>query len=849
MHDGVESFMWPNIRAVGRFPFSYIRLEQLGVNLNGSQSEIRRKLTKKTNLTGKDLAWAAWTPGELVERIEFGNTVINYSVSDQHFEYWTLSYEYFSPFWKLTVPPTSNGSDTLKIQTRKHVVFPQCQGREENKSLCDELNDSKLFRSKMAIYSNCDCNYDSYTFKCNFHLIDLFCGQRTILSMEKIYSEYSRSRSFRKTSIAKSEYHVEYYTKDTRLDGKVNLEDCVLHCHMEVGNSYHCVWFNKLTLKESLASYCFNHDSREDIYRKVHSLCPEKCSKSKQNTYWKLMEDCGKVFTDNVTITLNNTGIKILYPVESYSFIKFLADVGGTASFFLELAIMPTIVAVTSYCSHFLFHLGQRNLLKNMRSIGKILLAISISSLFFHDLYQSIDSSEISYIGYSSRMCYKDLDCSNSAAAREWIASIFAQVSLGCTPNRTSIRDECFYYCAFGNLRNQSADSNKWMLSSMPPCSSEVTANILQQKIILDEDAFGFIDSGDIVSVCNSECYDKANISLVTGDSFYPVIEQRRQTTYLDALCLIFGLLGLYFGFSMLHLNRAIAYFFRRNSTRSFRLIKTSVTMLTVYLGVLIILQRVFIFNTKKFIIRAPIIENDLSGHQIVMTICPVVDPYYQYASYDKYSHAGIATVFDDILCYGILVKAYNKFSECFSCRLNATFQNPLFIMKVSNNISNGNIALVFNHFASEEVFWDGKIDQIVQAKATPIVVERINIFRPANSNSKPYRSVCYTRCINESINSLNSSKIAGENPYSYVQDPSFLADRVECQRKCSAHPFRFVTGRSKRERTMIHYKDFMVLKFELQPGEIIFFHLILRHDSINIFEDVYCNNFCTVDQ
>ena len=108
-----KKYRWPNIIVKEPFfPYNILRFSELGFDFHksfdlNSTPNIRERTCAKylqmplENLTGNDLAWAAWTPGELVKQVKFGNTVVNYSISDKYFEHWTLEFVDNLPQWKL----------------------------------------------------------------------------------------------------------------------------------------------------------------------------------------------------------------------------------------------------------------------------------------------------------------------------------------------------------------------------------------------------------------------------------------------------------------------------------------------------------------------------------------------------------------------------------------------------------------------------------------------------------------------------------------------------------------------------------------------------------------------------
>ena len=423
------------------FPYNILRFSKLGFDFHRNcDSNLSAYITHETcakhlempleNLTGNDLTWAAWTPGELVQQVQFGNTVVNYSITDKFFEHWTLEFVDNLPQWKLIPPPTSKASDTLTIISRKDLKFPQCQGRFENGTKCGF---SIFFCSNydMKICCNSSCHYEKfvriYNERTNQYQFEKF-------HIESINDEYGTKRITGKSKVSRTNTYIEYYTKDTDLDDEDNLDNCRMKCYIEIAKQFDCTVLTKLTLNEPLSSNCYVNQSMhlKSIKEKYESLCSNKCSNSKRESFWRLIRESGTFNSGHKKIHLENDGIKTLFPIESYSFVQLLSDVGGSAGFFLEVAIMPLVIAVFSLGLKMFLNQSTHDKLRKFGMLFKLPLILCLGILLIRDLNEIFNINDEKYVGFVSRSCSEGLSCSNSATAHDWIASIFAQASLGC---------------------------------------------------------------------------------------------------------------------------------------------------------------------------------------------------------------------------------------------------------------------------------------------------------------------------------------------------------------------------------------------------------------------------------
>ena len=777
---GKTMYKWPTIFVYeNTSPYNVLRLKQLGFDFK--QRCFAKDCSKflrfpLENLTGNDLVWASWTPGELIEQVRFGNTVINYSMSDSHFEHWSLHFEENLPYLKLTPPPTDNGFDTLSITSRTDFNFPQCRGKYENGTTCGYTTEFNCSDHEMNACCNSSCEYELILRKYNF---DKHYYAGTTLFMDMVHNEYTTTKTRTKFFVLSSSIFLEYYTKDTRLDDEVDVEDCWLECSREVTKPFNCVFLNKFTVNEPVLSNCYANKSVPlgSVLAKYSSYCGNKCSNSRQEFYWKSLRWDDIYLSGHANITLENKGIQTLFPIESYSLTQFLSDVGGSAGFFLEVAVMPLIIVLASYIARIL--LGQSKSI-NSKKFGlfcRVLLALGIGSLLIRDMYKIIDRIDVRYVAFKSKACYEGHDCVSPATAQDWLTSIYALPSLGCKPISLSTREGCLRECFLKSLSEQENDPNKWLAASIPVCSSRQSSKVLQDKVILEEHTLGFIESTVTVNLCELECSQESNVSSKTGVSFYPIEGNKALFSYLDIACSFCGLSGFYLGFSLLDITKFLRYvrsrFYRSNfSEHFFSLLQNVAIIIAVFIGFQMIFCKIFYYTTQRVLFRVTTIEQNSSTlHKLSLTICPITDPYYRYSEGETYSGLANLSIFDSLECRqdsksGMSKQTNLHQSECISCTATnhqrQTGQVNIH-SKVSSNLASDIFVLGFVHFDNEEIVWDGRVD------AAPLFVYQtyglinLDIFKPLNSDERDYQSVCYSKCIKPTIEFLEfKSKLRG---------------------------------------------------------------------------------------
>ena len=411
-----EIYRWPNIIVVEpSFPYNLLRFKELAFdfypNCDFKQTYdiIEMRTCAKylemslNNLTGNDLVWAAWTPGELVERVKFGTTVVNYSISDKFFEHWTLEFVNNLPQWKFIPPPTSKASDTLTIVSRTDVTFPECRRFKNGTKF--EFSLERCSDFEMKISCNSSCRYENFLRKYNGRVQ---MNQFVKFHVESMTDEYSMKRITGKRMIKRTNTHVEYYTKDTRFDDEHNLDDCMMKCYTEIANSYNCVFLGKFTLNKPLSSNCYVNQSKhlKSVKGRYESLCSNKCSNSKKESFWRFIKDNGTLNVGYMRIHLANNGIKNLFPIESYSFVQLLSDVGGSAGFFLEVAIMPLVIAVFSFGLKMFLNRSTRDKLRKFGMLFKLPLILVLGILLIRDLNEIFNINDEKYVGFVSSSCF-----------------------------------------------------------------------------------------------------------------------------------------------------------------------------------------------------------------------------------------------------------------------------------------------------------------------------------------------------------------------------------------------------------------------------------------------------------
>ena len=752
-------------------------------------------------------------------------------------------------------PPTLKASDTLTIISRKDHTFPECHGQFENGTKC-KYREFRCSNYEMKICCNSSCRYEYFLTRYN---IRTRLHQHSKFFIESMQDEYSTSRISDKTSITRSKTYVEFYTKDTHLDDRDTVADCMMKCSVEVMRSFNCSFLNKLTLNDPLSLNCYvkERERISSLRSTYSSVCNKKCSNSKREYFWRFIRDTGMTNRGLMEIRVENTIIRTLFAIESYNFVQFISDVGGSAGFFLNVAIMPVVITLSSYVVRVIF-VGERSS-KKLEKLGKFfkfLLFLSISFLFIRDLNQTIDRNVGKYVGFKSKPCYEGIDCVNPATAYDWIASIFAQVSLGCIPLRTSKRDECLYSCALKHVATQTKNPDKWRVPEVATCSVKQEQKIISLKFALEGHALELLNASDIVKACEKECSQESNVSIQTEVSFHPYVGGIKFNSVSDILCLFYGLVGFYFGFSLLD----IGIVFKIPDTKwikeskHFAALFQMISVLTaVFLGCLLITQRLHKFNCQKVIFKIATIDDNSAVQKLSLTICLTMDPNQSYKRSHNYSTISISSTFNSFECQdnsGVneisTPKDIMKQSGCMSCKAN-NFENTKLSLCFSGHVNSTLLpelyALGFIHFEEEEILWDGNIDSESNVALPSLTIENIHIFKPLNSDGLDYYSVCYTKCLNISINFWRSNQTLDVNPYSYVVDPGFLLDKEDCMRRCGSNPFRFITGVGLGKgytKEKVGLKDYIVRKFSLRPGKIFNACILNNPDaSVNQIEDV----------
>ena len=224
------------------------------------------------------------------------------------------------------------------------------------------------------------------------------------------------------------------------------------------------------------------------------------------------------------------------------------------------------------------------------------------------------------------------------------------------------------------------------------------------------------------------------------------------------------------------------------------------------------ITQRFYEYNSQRVVYRVATIDHSsrFVFQPLVLTICPMTDQNFNYYTLsENYSTASNFSIFSSLICKekmndGMYTTEVISESKCLTCKVYNLTESELRICyegQVSSPLPSDVYVLSFVHFEDEEIVWDGQIDSEAHDLYGYFHLSTYHIFKPLNSDGLDYYSVCYTKCLNISINSWRSNQTLDVNPYSYVVDPGFLLDREDCMRRCGSHPYRFITGEGTGRR------------------------------------------------
>nr|XP_053632225.1 uncharacterized protein LOC128688397 [Cherax quadricarinatus] len=555
--------MFPPINVCPSPPFDPSRLAQLGVNISvGSVEEVSKNIE---NLIGLDrqltlrqlLEEAAWKLEDMVDWISLG--VLNESYSSRSYsQLWRRSFTPVGPCLKLTLPLVSNHNDSifrLRFRDIPRSLEP-CMWVEKGRSMKYESpNDC----SSVQRYCNTTCVWQQYLVTYASYFQSVFLGSTSVkLDLHHMIPQFSLQ--FREGVLKPIEINGNSAAED------YNHDFCYHKCLMskeEAKLNCSAMYEDKMDNKIDNLCITFIQTFKISIrfVNDINSKCLNLCKVKRHKLQWVIEEDSEiSEINDGFTLRFSSPYTVQFTKQEAYPLSRLLTDVGGSLGLFLGFSLMDLWVAGTFLIGAILNRLRtstygcdlavhgdtcEANVYSPLSKLTGIVFLASFSCVHLLVTFKDyILQPEMLSCIIMSRKTPPVINRS----LEELFVTRFASRPLGCKfPSSDYLN--CFYKCL---LRRMPPVFFPFIeVNDLPDCTVEFL-KLPRYKFVIQ---LGFVKqhlSAHVVSgECSLECDGQDN-SVSNTVSVDCLLSHEKSLTILYLLCSFGGILGLYFGFSLM---------------------------------------------------------------------------------------------------------------------------------------------------------------------------------------------------------------------------------------------------------------------------------------------------------
>lgn len=543
--------------------FHPLRLTSLGLNTSVATGD--QLMLNVENLTGIDRGMtgrklveeAAWRLEELVEELEVGNTQQIYNESNVSSQFWQRSFSPTGPCLTLTPPPLASlqsRSLTLKLRQR-HSDWDECTWTDEG---IPKRYSGPQDCSAVHEHCNRSCVWEQFITQ-HFYRINFIYLQSSSLTLDIPHA----SSDLR---LSKSQVEAVLY-EVIHLDGaEIGSRDCLQRCLTETSEATSkCIKLSEATQKKQIRDLCITQSQQYSLLEKilldsnVIELCKRSCKPNKREFQWVLKLGAPRL-QEKLTVNLSSTPTIEILEVEVYPFSQLMSDIGGSLGLYLGTSLLDlwksviniskTLIDalhlgwdVTSTVSDTVFHLSILSGQLAISMMAFLHVGLSIMQYGCQKTHMEVSfrhRSSIDFAGVTSRIKEKE----KRPSAEDLVMAHLASRPLGCRLISHTSQHGCFVKCLMHE--NENLPLPLAIIDDLPLCSEDVLT-LPNMKYIVTNYDIQQVKHKDLVNECNFQCRNSS--SKKTADF---VVQEGFHMTKSKFICQIGGIIGLYYGFSLL---------------------------------------------------------------------------------------------------------------------------------------------------------------------------------------------------------------------------------------------------------------------------------------------------------
>ena len=846
------SYKWPSVIFCPSFPFNPERLRKFVLETDDEQCSFPKNLAQFYNWEGltneisyRNLSEAAWRVGEVISNVSINGKIIRYSLTDEIVDLWSSQVIYQKPCLLFTPPPTNASSGTLKITLRSGAIFDSCDSID-NRTIDIKFNES--------------CPEKKMKIRFNKH------GVKGNIYLRRISDSFDVQpfSPIRHLFVIKT--FVEYYERKSLHNTGIDAFDCVDKCN-SLDRSLGCSVLNQYTLDLPLSSLCPFSFKWQEIIEANGESCRKKCSHANADSFWRLRyQNTNERYDKELSITLQNINVMTLSEVEKYPLTKLLSEMGGNVGLFIGLSVLAGLRLLLQRIFSFLKHFKKSEIIKFILLALKIcifsMMLINMVSLITMNSKTTVFNS----MNLKVKLCQRNHDCATNSSVSEWMNAIFLRPMIGCHPQTNTKRDICLSTCLFSEISDRLPPAYRWYLLDLPNCSFDDIIRVRSMNLVLVNNPLDTYETKEILQICDVKCNNFSNNTEENSLSFSPHVKETKNYSFLDTLCLVAGLVGLYFGYSLFdilnHFNITENKVLEKLPVKSRLLIPLTYGCLLLFAITIIITSQIyaFVFKNLRFIESSVLSSKEFPR----FTVCPKYHPGVARNNSSQFPktidrHFSSLEMLSETRCTH--VKSFvghleestiqSNPSDCFSCKPEVeslqTFKTPRICIKVhiKPQFINSTKFMGFIHMGKHDFVWDvdNQIEKYKKFRRT--YVESVTSFSRAGFQSAP--SQCYSACLRKIINGVISRRDGEFSDIFYASNEHFTEGKKECEKKCRGFSFNYIAVTGKvfkylRNATDVNLfrKDFVQFPIVGDKVSSIFVCITYNFQSIQNVEEVF---------
>lgn len=600
---------WPN--------FHPQRLASLGLNTSVTTGE--QLMLNVEDLTGIDrgltgrrlVEEAAWRLEELVEELEVGNIHQIYNESNMSSQFWQRSFSPIGPCLTLTLTPLASlqsRSLTLKLR-QHHSDWDECTWTDEG---IDKRYSGPQDCSAVHQHCNRSCIWEQFITQHYYRLNFIYLQSSSLTLDIPLASTDLRILNSQGVAIPFEVIHLD--------EAEIGSRNCHHRCLADTSETTSkCIRLSEATQGKQLRDLCMTQSQQYSLLKKilldpnVHGHCKRSCKPNKREFRW-VLKMAAPHLRDKLTVNLSSTSTIRILELEVYPFSQLMSDIGGSLGLYMGTSLLDLWKAVTNISKTLIDVLllscdVTSTVCNTVIQLSTLSGQLAISMMAFLHVGLSImqygcqpTHMEVSFrqrtsmdlAGFTSRINEKE----KLLTAEDLVMAHLASRPLGCRLISHTSQHGCFVKCLMH-------DNRKLLLplvstDDLPLCS-ENDLRLPNMKYVATNYNIQQVQYKDLINACNHQCRNASNPRTGNKKNADFVVREGFQMTKSKFLCQIGGIIGLYYGFSLLQSfpNLLSSYLVKNIPHATYKILKLTAKGTIAFACIILILDQVqsFLFD------------------------------------------------------------------------------------------------------------------------------------------------------------------------------------------------------------------------------------------------------------